>query len=169
VSGDRSGDRAVALPLLRPRPRLGPRQLQGGLSGSRAGSARDSRLRGQRRIHVLAGSCMVPRGRVLLSGLRHDDRGRIPSAGPSSYSRHRARHRRVEAEERSVRTLMKRTTIDIDIGGTFTDCYITHGDKQIWCKARTTGYGLSVCTLQAIEEGAARLDIDIKRLLAETD
>ena len=64
---------------------------------------------------------------------------------------------------------MKRTTIDIDIGGTFTDCYIAHGDKQIWCKARTTGYDLSVCTLQAIEEGAARLDIDIGQLLADTD
>lgn len=64
---------------------------------------------------------------------------------------------------------MSRTTIDIDIGGTFTDCYIAHGRKQIWCKARTTGYDLSVCTLQAIEEGANRLDVDLAQLLAETD
>jgi N-methylhydantoinase A len=64
---------------------------------------------------------------------------------------------------------MSRTTIDIDIGGTFTDCYIAQGNKQIWCKARTTGYDLSVCTLQAIEEGAARLDMDVGQLLAETD
>lgn len=64
---------------------------------------------------------------------------------------------------------MSRTTIDIDIGGTFTDCFISRGGKQVWCKARTTGYDLSVCTLQAIEEGADRLEMDVSQLLAETD
>jgi N-methylhydantoinase A/oxoprolinase/acetone carboxylase beta subunit len=64
---------------------------------------------------------------------------------------------------------MSRTTIDIDIGGTFTDCYIVRGADQVWCKARTTGYDLSVCTLQAIEEGADRLGISVDELLAETD
>jgi N-methylhydantoinase A/oxoprolinase/acetone carboxylase beta subunit len=60
------------------------------------------------------------------------------------------------------------TAIDIDIGGTFTDCYIARGDVNVWCKARTTSYDLSVCTLQAIEEGAAKLDLTVDELLAET-
>ncbi|MCS0494676.1 hydantoinase/oxoprolinase family protein [Ancylobacter sp. MQZ15Z-1] len=60
------------------------------------------------------------------------------------------------------------TAIDIDIGGTFTDCYIARGEESVWCKARTTAYDLSVCTLQAIEEGAAKLDLSVEQLLAET-
>jgi N-methylhydantoinase A len=63
---------------------------------------------------------------------------------------------------------MTHTAIDIDIGGTFTDCYIVRGDTNVWCKARTTAYDLSVCTLQAIEEGAQKLDMTIDELLADT-
>lgn len=63
---------------------------------------------------------------------------------------------------------MSTTAIDIDIGGTFTDCYIARGDVNVWCKARTTAYDLSVCTLQAIEEGAGKLDLSLDALLAET-
>jgi N-methylhydantoinase A/oxoprolinase/acetone carboxylase beta subunit len=63
---------------------------------------------------------------------------------------------------------MSTTAIDIDIGGTFTDCYIARGDVNVWCKARTTAYDLSICTLQAIEEGAGKLDLSLDQLLAET-
>lgn len=63
---------------------------------------------------------------------------------------------------------MSTTAIDIDIGGTFTDCYIARGDRSVWSKARTTAYDLSVCTLQAIEEGAGQLDLSLDDLLAET-
>lgn len=63
---------------------------------------------------------------------------------------------------------MSQTAIDIDIGGTFTDCYIARGGVNVWCKARTTGYDLSVCTMQAIEEGAGKLDLSVEELLAET-
>lgn len=61
------------------------------------------------------------------------------------------------------------TAIDIDIGGTFTDCYITKGDDRVWCKARTTPYDLSVCMMEAIEEGAHRLDLTPEELLGQTD
>ena len=61
------------------------------------------------------------------------------------------------------------TAIDIDIGGTFTDCYITKGDDRVWCKARTTAYDLSVCMMEAIEEGAHRLDLTPEELLGQTD
>lgn len=63
---------------------------------------------------------------------------------------------------------MTNTAIDIDIGGTFTDCYVTRGDGHVWCKARTTGYDLSVCMTEAIEEGARRLGLSADQLLGET-
>ena len=64
---------------------------------------------------------------------------------------------------------MAETSIDIDIGGTFTDCFITRNGEQVWCKTRTTAYDLSVCLMQAIEEGADRLDLEVENLLAETE
>jgi len=64
---------------------------------------------------------------------------------------------------------MAETSIDIDIGGTFTDCFITRNGEQVWCKTRTTAYDLSVCLMQAIEEGADRLDLEVEDLLAETE
>lgn len=63
---------------------------------------------------------------------------------------------------------MSETAIDIDIGGTFTDCYINRGDRQVWCKARTTAYDLAVCMMEAIEEGADRLGLSVEELLAST-
>ncbi len=64
---------------------------------------------------------------------------------------------------------MAQTTIDIDIGGTFTDCYVTHNGEEVWCKARTTAYDLSVCMMEAIEESADRLDMPVEELLSETE
>ena len=58
-----------------------------------------------------------------------------------------------------------KATIDIDIGGTFTDCYVTHGDRRVWCKTRTTAYDLSVAMNETIEEGATRLGISTEELL----
>jgi N-methylhydantoinase A/oxoprolinase/acetone carboxylase beta subunit len=60
-------------------------------------------------------------------------------------------------------------SIDIDIGGTFTDCYISHDDHHTWCKTRTTTYDLSVGMNEAIAEAAARLGLDVDRLLADTE
>ena len=45
-------------------------------------------------------------------------------------------------------------SIDIDIGGTFTDCFAQLDDRVAWCKTRTTGFDLSRGMLQAIEEAA---------------
>jgi N-methylhydantoinase A/oxoprolinase/acetone carboxylase beta subunit len=61
------------------------------------------------------------------------------------------------------------TSIDIDIGGTFTDCYVGHDGQRIWCKTRTTTYDLSVGMNEAIAEAAARLGLDVDRLLADTE
>lgn len=64
---------------------------------------------------------------------------------------------------------MTEAAIDIDIGGTFTDCYITLGDRHVWCKARTTAYDLSVCMMEAIEDGASRLGMSTEELLDSTE
>ena len=64
---------------------------------------------------------------------------------------------------------MSQNAIDIDIGGTFTDCYITHADRRVWCKARTTAYDLTVCMTEAIEDGAGRIGLTTEELLADTD
>ncbi|HEY1367379.1 MAG TPA: hydantoinase/oxoprolinase family protein [Gaiellaceae bacterium] len=60
-------------------------------------------------------------------------------------------------------------SIDIDIGGTFTDCYVSHEGRRIWCKTRTTAYDLSVGMNEAIAEAAARLELDVDGLLADTE
>jgi N-methylhydantoinase A/oxoprolinase/acetone carboxylase beta subunit len=60
-------------------------------------------------------------------------------------------------------------SIDIDIGGTFTDCFLTRDAERIWCKTRTTAYDLSVGMNEAIAEAAARLRIPVDDLLAETE
>ena len=58
--------------------------------------------------------------------------------------------------------------IDIDIGGTFTDCYVTYRDRRVWCKTRTTAFNLSVGMNEAIAEAAGRLGVGLDALLAET-
>src|SRR5487761_191259 len=60
-------------------------------------------------------------------------------------------------------------SIDIDIGGTFTDCFAQLDDRVAWCKTRTTGFDLSRGMLQAIEEAAGRLDVGLDDLLDRTD
>jgi N-methylhydantoinase A/oxoprolinase/acetone carboxylase beta subunit len=62
-----------------------------------------------------------------------------------------------------------RASIDIDIGGTFTDCYVSHDGHRVWCKTRTTTYDLSVGMNEGIAEAASRLGIDVSTVLAETD
>jgi N-methylhydantoinase A/oxoprolinase/acetone carboxylase beta subunit len=58
-------------------------------------------------------------------------------------------------------------TIDVDIGGTFTDCYVTRDGTRVWCKTRTTAYDLSVGMNETIEEAATRLGIPTEQLLAD--
>jgi N-methylhydantoinase A/oxoprolinase/acetone carboxylase beta subunit len=62
-----------------------------------------------------------------------------------------------------------KATIDIDIGGTFTDCHVTYDGRRIWCKTRTTAYDLSIAMNEAIAEAASRLDLDVGRLLADAE
>src|SRR5262245_26062390 len=58
--------------------------------------------------------------------------------------------------------------IDIDIGGTFTDCFVSLDDRRVWCKTRTTAFHLSGGMNEAIAEAAGRLGVGVDALLAET-
>jgi len=60
-------------------------------------------------------------------------------------------------------------TIDIDIGGTFTDCLVMFGGKLVFSKAYTTPYNLSVGFMRAMEDAAKKLNISVNELLSKTD
>ncbi len=56
-------------------------------------------------------------------------------------------------------------SIDIDVGGTFTDLVLNYNGKALIKKSPTTPYDLSVCFTRVIEDGAAALDMKIEDLL----
>ncbi len=60
-------------------------------------------------------------------------------------------------------------TISIDIGGTFTDCFVLHHGRTASGKAPTTRHRLAVGFDQAIAECARKLGIDADTLVAGTD
>ena len=59
-------------------------------------------------------------------------------------------------------------TIDIDVGGTFTDCLVVYGEQIARAKSPTTGYNLSVGFRKATEEAAQQLGISLPELLQKT-
>jgi len=60
-------------------------------------------------------------------------------------------------------------SIDIDVGGTFTDLVLNFNGKALIKKVPTTPYDLSVCFSRVIEEGAAALGLQIEELLPAVD
>ncbi|MCS7142255.1 MAG: hydantoinase/oxoprolinase family protein [Aigarchaeota archaeon] len=60
-------------------------------------------------------------------------------------------------------------TIDIDIGGTFTEAVVNRDGKIVWGKVLTTTHDLSVGVIRAISEAAKKLEMDVVNLLAETE
>ncbi len=61
------------------------------------------------------------------------------------------------------------TTVNIDIGGTFTDCYVTKSGRLSWGKAATTPDDLSRGFLNALGEACKDLEVDVEELLKGTD
>ncbi len=59
-------------------------------------------------------------------------------------------------------------TIDIDTGSTFTDGFMTAGDRVELVKVDTTPHDLTVCLLNCIEEGAKRFGLRPEELLSKT-
>jgi N-methylhydantoinase A/oxoprolinase/acetone carboxylase beta subunit len=60
-------------------------------------------------------------------------------------------------------------SIDIDVGGTFTDLVLNFGGKALIQKVPTTPYDLSVCFSRVIEEGASALGMKMEDLLPAID
>jgi N-methylhydantoinase A/oxoprolinase/acetone carboxylase beta subunit len=60
-------------------------------------------------------------------------------------------------------------SINVDIGGTFTDCLIIFGDQMVFGKAPTTTYDLSKGFMQALRETVASLGLSLEELLKSTE
>jgi len=62
-----------------------------------------------------------------------------------------------------------KVSLDVDIGGTFTDLFLSYDGKTIFTKTPTTGYNLSVGFMRAVKDAAAMLGISVKELLGSTE
>ena len=62
---------------------------------------------------------------------------------------------------------MKR--ISVDIGGTFTDCFVAWGKNYVQSKALTTHHNLALGFNEALEVASAELGVDTKELLSNVD
>ena len=62
---------------------------------------------------------------------------------------------------------MSINTIDIDVGGTFTDMVLNYNGETIFKKTPTTPHDLSTCFLNVIEEGGKELEMGPEELLPE--
>jgi len=64
---------------------------------------------------------------------------------------------------------MSMNTIDIDVGGTFTDMVLNYNGETILKKTPTTPHDLSACFLNVIEEAGKELEMGPEELLPEVD
>lgn len=62
---------------------------------------------------------------------------------------------------------MKR--ISVDIGGTFTDCFLVWDDKQLEAKALTSHHNLALGFMEALERACGELGLDIGTVLSQVD
>jgi N-methylhydantoinase A/acetophenone carboxylase len=64
---------------------------------------------------------------------------------------------------------MMKVSLDVDIGGTFTDLFLSYDGKTVFTKTPTTGYNLSVGFMRAVKDAAAMLGVPVKELLGSTE
>lgn len=62
---------------------------------------------------------------------------------------------------------MKR--VSVDIGGTFTDCFLVFGARRAEGKALTTHHNLSAGFMAALEDACAQLQLSVQEVLASVD
>ena len=62
---------------------------------------------------------------------------------------------------------MKR--VAVDIGGTFTDCFMVWNEHKIQSKALTTHHNLALGFREALQAGCAKLDLDMQDVLSQVD
>jgi len=56
--------------------------------------------------------------------------------------------------------------VDLDIGGTFTDCYMSYDDKYVMAKSPTTRYDVSVGVMKALADAGSQLNLTVEELLS---
>lgn len=61
------------------------------------------------------------------------------------------------------------TRINIDAGGTFTDCFTLHDGEAVSAKTPTTEHDMSECFFQGIQKCATQLDVGLEELIADID
>lgn len=59
-------------------------------------------------------------------------------------------------------------SINVDIGGTFTDCFIVYRGKTAGGKSSTTRYNLSVGFMRAVQDALKKLGVSLRDILQET-
>ena len=57
--------------------------------------------------------------------------------------------------------------VSVDIGGTFTDCFLVWDDKRIEAKAPTTHFNLSEGFMNSLSNAAEELGLDVGSVLSE--
>jgi N-methylhydantoinase A/acetophenone carboxylase len=62
-----------------------------------------------------------------------------------------------------------KVSLDVDIGGTFTDLFLSYDGKTVFTKTPTTGYNLSVGFMRAVKDAAGLLGISVQELLRSTE
>jgi len=62
---------------------------------------------------------------------------------------------------------MKR--VSVDIGGTFTDCFVVHSGRHVEGKALTTHHNLALGFNEALADACRQLDVEVPALLAQVD
>src|SRR4029077_16826712 len=177
ISRPRSRQRALAVQSLRPCHRLRPSELQERLPTLRPRSAGGPSADRFRRLQFFSRSQLDSYRRILLSRLWDTGRNRVSSAGASDHRRHRTRFakfasspakRPVCGSQQSIGG-RRVNSIDIDVGGTFTDLVLNFGGQTLIRKVPTTPHDLSVCFSRVIEDVAAALGMKIDQLLPSVE
>lgn len=65
--------------------------------------------------------------------------------------------------------MTEQVTVDVDIGGTFTDCFVRRGENLATGKAETTEHDLSVGFLNAVERAAEGVGLGRNELLGKAE
>src|SRR5205085_1925377 len=101
---------------------------------------------------------------VLLPRLRHPGRSGVPAAGSSAGARHPGRHRLAQGAARAGRR-GRVMEINVDIGGTFTDCFATADGTVASAKALTTHHDLAQGFMTAVDDLARSFGTSSEGLL----
>ena len=75
----------------------------------------------------------------------------------------------LQTEREDIEGAGQRASINVDIGGTFTDCLILYGQQMVYGKAPTTAHDLSRGFMQALRGTAVPLDLTFEELLQRTE